>query len=186
MAPEELGPAPKTHEWAIPSTHRVLAWKRDLGDRRQGAIVVGRAGTAFVVTAEGRVCADHQQVLAGGQSLVAGSGRQDRHIAGLEVKRFSAFAAEANPGMAARDPEHFVSARVIVHVIVNAVAPGIAPAVARKQLFKYRRWIKVVREADRAAVKDERQFRIIRNDSVVFEAERIRLAAPDRVTKIPA
>ena len=117
---------------------------------------------------------------------MAGAGRQDRHIAGLEVKRFSAFAAEANPGMAARDPEHLVSARVIVHVIVNAVAPGIAPAVARNQLFKYRRWIKVVREADRAAVKDERQFRIVRNDSVVLEAERIRLAAPDRVTKIPA
>src|SRR6516225_3671679 len=158
MAPDELGPAPKTRERAITSVHRVLGWKCDLEDRREGAIVVGRAGAAFVVTAEGRVCADHQQVLAGGQSLVTGSGRQDRHIAGLEVKRFSVFAAEANPGIAARDPEHFVSARVIVHVTVNAVAPGIAPAVTRKQLFKYLRWIKVVREADRAAVEDERQF----------------------------
>jgi hypothetical protein len=102
MAPDELGPAPKTQR-TITSVHRVLAWKRDLEDRREGAIVVGRAGAAFVVTAEGRVCADYQQVLAGGQSLVAGSGRQDHHIAGLEVKRFTAFAAEANPGMAARD-----------------------------------------------------------------------------------
>src|SRR5262249_9067508 len=132
------------------------------------------------------MCAAPRQVLAGGESWVAGSRRQHHHIAGLEVKRFSPFGAEANLGMAARDPEHFVSARVIVHVIVNAVAPGIAPAVARKQLFEYRRWIKVVREADWAAGEDQRQFRIVGNDSVVFEAERIRLAAPDRVTKIPA
>jgi hypothetical protein len=50
MAPDELGPAPKTRERAITSVHRVLAWKCDLGDRREGAIVVGRAGAAFVVT----------------------------------------------------------------------------------------------------------------------------------------
>jgi len=75
---------------------------------------------------------------------------------------------------------------MIVCVIVNAVAPGIAPAVACKQLFKYRRRIKVVREPDRAAVKDERQFRIIRNDAVIFEAESIRLTAFNRVVKITA
>src|SRR5262245_37899594 len=155
VTPTSLRPAPKTRERAVMSVDRVLAWKRDLGDRRDGAIVVGRAGTAFVVPAEGRVCADHQQVLAGGESLVAGSCRQCHCITCLEVKRFSPFAAEASPGMAARDPEHFVRACVIVHVIVNAVAPGTAPAVARIQLFEYRRRITVVREADRAAVKDE-------------------------------
>src|SRR5262249_48750627 len=155
---------PQTRERTIRSVHRVLAWKCDLADRREGAIVVGRAGAAFVVTTGGRVCADHQQVLAGGQSLVAGSRRQDRHIAGLEVKRFSAFAAEATRGVAGGEPEHLGRGGVIVRVIVNAVAPGIAPAVARKKLFKYRRWIELVREADRAAVKDERQFWIVRND----------------------
>src|SRR5262249_18906283 len=157
-----------------------------LGSARGGGSGVGGAGAACGLTAEGRICAAPQQVLAGGESLVARSGRQHHHVAGLEVKRFSPFAAEANPGMAAHDPEHFVRARVIVHVIVNAVAPGIAPAVVRKQLFKYRRWIEVVREADRAAVEDEWQFGIVRNDSVVSEAERIRLAAPDGVTKVPA
>ena len=168
MAPDELGPAPKTHERTITSVHRVLAWKRDLGDRRQGAIVVGRAGAAFVVTAEGRVCADHQQVLAGGQSLVAGPGRQDRHIAGLEVKRFSAFAAEANPGMTARDTKNLVRLGVVMREVVNAVLPGIPPAVACEQLFEYRRRIEVVRESDRTSVEDERQFRIVRNDAVAF------------------
>jgi hypothetical protein len=110
MAPDELWPAPKTRERTITS----VAWKCGLGDRREGAIVVGRAGAAFVVTAEGRVCADHQQVLAGGQSPVAGPGRQDHHIAGFELKLFPAFAAQANPGMAVRNTEHLVSLRVIV------------------------------------------------------------------------
>src|SRR5256885_4307186 len=57
---DELCPAPKTRERAITSVNRVLAWKCDSADRREGAIVVGRAGAAFVVTAEGRVCADHE------------------------------------------------------------------------------------------------------------------------------
>src|SRR5262249_18109345 len=186
VTPTSLRPAPKTRERAITSVDRILAWKRDLGDRRQGAIVVRRARPAFVITAEGRIRAAHEQILAGGKPLVAGPGRQDHYIAGLEVEFPSAFAAEANPGMAARNTEHFVSPRVIMRVIVNAVAPGIAPAIACKQLFKHRRRVKILREADRAAVKEKRQRRIVRNCSVVLETERIRLAAPDRVTKIAA
>src|SRR5215471_14918740 len=186
VTPTSLSPAPKTRERAVMSVDRILAWKRDLGDRRQGAIVVRRAGPAFVITAEGRIRADHEQILAGGKPLVTGPGRQDHYVAGLEVKFPSAFAAEANPGMAARNTEHFVSPRVIVRVIVNAVAPGIAPAIACKQLFKYRRRIEILRKADRAAVNDEGQFRIIRNYAVVLETERIRLAVLDRATKIAA
>src|SRR5262249_23274752 len=149
VTPTSLSPAPKTRERAVMSVDRVLAWKRDLGDRRQGAIVVRLAGAALVITAEGRIRAGHEEILAGGTPLRAGPGRQDPHVAGLELNLFSAFAAEANPGMAARNTEHFVSPRVIVHVIVNAVAPGIAPAIACKQLFKYRRRIKILREVDR-------------------------------------
>src|SRR5262249_40106842 len=111
-APTSLRPAPKTRERAVMSIDRVLAWKRDLGDRRQGAIVVRRAGAAFVITADGWIRADHEQIFAGGKPLVAGPGRQDHYIAGLEVKFPSAFAAEADPGMAARNTEHFVSPRV--------------------------------------------------------------------------
>src|SRR5262249_9777066 len=129
-----LCPVPKTHERAIRSIDRILSWKRDLEDRCQGAIMLRGGGTAFVVTAGGRI---HQQILAGGEPLVARPGGQDHNIAGLGAKLFSAFTAEANPGMTARNPEHFVRSRVVVCVIVNAVAPGIAPAVAAKQLFKY-------------------------------------------------
>src|SRR5215471_12609210 len=174
MAPcnaDELWPAPKTRERTITSVHRIFSWKRDLEDRCQGAIMLRGGGTAFVVTAGGRIGADHQQILAGGEPLVARPGGQDHNIAGLEAKLFSAFTAEANPGMTAREAEYFVRSRVVVCVIVNAVAPRISPAVAAKQLFKYRRRIKVAREPDRAAVKDERQFRIIRDDADIFEAE---------------
>src|SRR5215467_10489637 len=97
VTPTSLSPAPKMRERAVTSVDRVLAWKRDLGDRRQGAIVVRCAGPAFVITAEGRIRADHEQILAGGKPLVAGPGRQDHHVAGLELKLFSAFATEANP-----------------------------------------------------------------------------------------
>src|SRR5262249_31470667 len=144
VTPTSLSPAPKMRERAVTSVDRVLAWKRDLGDRRQGAIVVRCAGPAFVITAEGRIRADHEQILAGGKPSVAGPGRQGHPVAGLELKLFSAFATEANPGMAARNTEHFVSPRVIVRVIVNAVAPGIAPAIACKQLFKHRRRVKIL------------------------------------------
>src|SRR5262249_44120986 len=179
-----LCPAPKTHERAIRSIDRILLWKRDLEDRCQGAIMLRGGGTAFVVTAGGRIGADHQQILAGGGPLVARPSGQDHNIAGLEAKLFSAFTAEANPGMTARDAEYFVRSRVVVCVIVNAAAPRISPAVAAKQLFKYRRRIKVGRERDRASVEDERQFRIVRNDAVAFEAESVRLAGLNRVTKI--
>src|SRR5262245_58144197 len=137
VTPTSLRPAPKMRERAVTSVDRVLAWKRDLGDRRQGTIVVRRARATLVITAEGRIRADHEQILAGGKPLVAGPGRQDHYIAGLEVSFPSRFPPEPNPAMAARTTRHYVSRELIVRVIVKPVAPGIPPPIPCKQLSEH-------------------------------------------------
>ena len=62
-----------------------------------------------------------------------GAGGQDRDVAGRDLEFLAAVAAEANPGVAARDAERFVHRRVIVQIIVDAVAPHIAPAIGAEQ-----------------------------------------------------
>jgi hypothetical protein len=42
------------------------------------------AARAFVVLAKGRVSADHQEILAGGQALMPCAGRQDGDVAGFQ------------------------------------------------------------------------------------------------------
>lgn len=83
----------------------------------------------LVIFSRGRVSADHQKVFRCSQSLVPGACRQDTDIAGDEEQRTAIFAAETNARASWRDTEHFMSARVIMHVIVNAIAPCIDPTV---------------------------------------------------------
>ena len=88
------------------------------------------AARAFVVLAKGRVSADHQEILAGGQALMPCAGRQDGDVAGFQLQGTPAASAELHLPFAAGDAEHFMDAGIVMHIVVNAIPPGVAPAVA--------------------------------------------------------
>ena len=70
-------------------------------------------------------------------------------------------AAETDPSFAAGDTEDFMGARMIVQIIVDAVAPRLSPAVTMEELFENGRGIIRFIQADRPAVIDQRELRIV-------------------------
>src|SRR5205085_3157498 len=102
-----------------------------------------------------------------GEALMARAGGKHGDVSGFELEYLSFVAAEAHPGLAARNAKRLVRGRVIVHIIVNAVAPRAAPTVALEQGLEYRRGIARFRQRHRAAIMNEGEFRIVRNGSVV-------------------
>src|SRR6185436_16235668 len=103
------------------------------GDER--LLVLGLAAAAEIELAGFRIGADHDEVGADPERLVAGAGRQDRDVAGREVDLLALVAAEADLGAAARDADPFVDHRVIMHIRVNPVAPAVAPAMTMEGFF---------------------------------------------------
>src|SRR3984893_19303047 len=95
------------------------------------------------------------------------SGGKHGDISGRELEYLSLVAAEAHPGLAARNPKRLVGARMIMDITVNAVAPRAAPAVARKQNLEYRRGVARLRQRHRRAIMYEGELRIVRHGSVV-------------------
>lgn len=65
-----------------------------------------------VSSAGGRTGTDYQQVVAGRQATMAGAGRQNDDIAGLDGEGAAAAAAELNAGVATGDSQHLVRTRV--------------------------------------------------------------------------
>src|SRR3974390_2665444 len=98
-------------------------------------VVLLGVGPTLVICAGARIGADHQKVLAGGKTLMAGASRKDHNVAGAEFKCATGVAAKPNFGAAARDPKHLVNARVIVQIVVDAIAPAVAPAVVLEQVL---------------------------------------------------
>ena len=92
--------------------------------------------------------------------LMAGAGGENNNIAGHDVDRLAAVAAEAYLGAPARDGHHLVDHRMILDVRINAVAPHLAPAVCRQR-------------SSRSALPD----RAIRSDRC--RRDKTRTAAPD-------
>jgi len=104
----------------------------------QGALAVLGQGHAFVVGSGSRIGPDDQELLACGNALMAGPGREDHDVPAPQRDNFAFVAAEPHPRVPACDAEHFVGTRMVVHIFVNAVAPGIPPIVGLEQLFQQR------------------------------------------------
>jgi hypothetical protein len=102
---------------------------------------------------------------------MAGSGRQDRDIARAQLDRAAMLAAEMDAGATARDPHHFMNARMIVKIVVNSVSPASRPAVAFKNIFEDSSRVKGSRQADGAPKDDKRPARMIGRLSVIPESE---------------
>src|SRR4029453_17427571 len=90
---------------------------------------------AFVVSLGRGIGPDDEEVLIGGQTLMAGPGRQDHDVTGLEREDPALVAAEARATLAARDAEHLMNPGMVMDVVVDAVAPGIATTVGLEQFF---------------------------------------------------
>ena len=103
------------------------------------------------------------------QTLMAGAGRQDDDVARHDFDLLAVLAAEAHRGAAAGDAHRLVDHRMIVHIGINAVAPHIAPAVGGEGFLDHVFRIGRAGEVDAAAVKHERQARIVRNAAIVGE-----------------
>jgi hypothetical protein len=54
---------------------------------------------------------------------MAGAGRQDDDVPAPQRDDLAFIATEAHPRVPARDTEHLMGTRMVVHVVVNAVAP---------------------------------------------------------------
>jgi hypothetical protein len=96
------------------------------------------------------------------------TGRDHDDVAGGDLDGQPVLPAEPHFGRAAGDAEHLVRARMVVVLRVDAVAPGIGPAIGGKQPLASGGT--VAGGGDRAAVDDNRQPRVVRNDAVIAEA----------------
>src|SRR5262245_22897689 len=70
-----------------------------------------------------------------------------------------------------------------MQVIVDAVAPGADPAVRLEQFFEHRRRVLRSRQADNAAVGNERELGIIRCFPVILKHQCARLARPNGASR---
>src|SRR5712664_1607398 len=74
---------------------------------------------------------------------------------------------------------------VIVHVVVDAVAPRVAPSVRLEQVLDHRRRVMTPIEMDRASIDDERPPRMVGNETVILEADVMRVPRPREVRGFP-
>src|SRR5882757_4596938 len=99
---------------------------------------------------------------------MARAGRHDGHVASLQREDPALFAAEPNAALAARDAEHLMDPRVIVHVIVDAVAPGVSPTVRFEQVFDHGRGVLAVIELHSFSIDDQRPSRMIWDETTII------------------
>ena len=95
------------------------------------------------------------------------AGRDHDDIAGAQLDRRAALAAEPHADGPGSDAEHLVRGAVIVMVRVDPVAPRRAPAVGGEQRFAVGG--RIGAGFERTAVDDQRQRRVVRHVPVIGE-----------------
>src|SRR5947209_7507602 len=83
-----------------------------------------RAGVAQIGALATGIGADHDEIGTGALVFVGNAGRDHDDVAGVQLYRCTALAAEPHANRSGRDPEHLVRGAVIMVVGVNPVAPG--------------------------------------------------------------
>jgi hypothetical protein len=133
-------------DWIL--TRRRPLWN---GLKRARTVFHGRA---LVVRTHRRVGANDEKVVGRRQALVARAGRQDDDIAALQREYPALPAAEADASLAARDAEHLMDPRVIVHIVVDAVAPDVSPSVRFEQVFNHGPRVVALIEVEGTSIDD--------------------------------
>ena len=75
--------SPEGQQGAGAAVNRVLARPCDLGNGLEGGLAILALG-AFVISALGRIGADHQEILTRREALMAGAGGQDCDVSGFD------------------------------------------------------------------------------------------------------
>src|SRR5215831_6268130 len=101
-----FGGVPALEQWSRSAMNRVAGGQRDRSYTRQGARVIGRAGTAHIRALSARVGADDEEVRAGSLILVGDAGRDHDDIAGAQFHCLSALATESHADPTGSDAEH--------------------------------------------------------------------------------
>src|SRR6266851_3953644 len=110
---------------------------------------------------------------------MSGSGGEDHDVAAVQLEYLAPIAPEPYAGVSARNAEHFMGARMVMHVIIDAVAPGVSPAIALEQFLECRCGIAGIGKPQGAAIMDERELRIVWNRPIIPEHGLVRLAFVD-------
>ncbi len=74
--------------------------------------------------------------------------RKYRNVTRLHVENTALGATKLKSSLAASDGKHLMGLRVIMDEVIYAVAPRSPPAIPGKEIFKDRRRIAVLRQAD--------------------------------------
>ena len=88
----------------------------------QNAVVFGIICPAFIVSARGRIGANHKKTFRT-HAFMPSAGGKDRDVARSELQCAPAGATEQDADFSARDAQHFMDARMVVHKVVNPCAP---------------------------------------------------------------
>jgi hypothetical protein len=111
----------------VGAEERVFLWHRNPPDGRDGLVVLLKASTAFVVRASRWVSADDQKVTARLETFMPNACWHNNHVASSDLYRFSFVSSQAHDCLTARDTQHFVNHRVVMHKIIDPIAPRLAP-----------------------------------------------------------
>src|SRR5207248_7783526 len=133
--------APDADQSAILAVDRISCGYRHMGYGSHCPCMLRLSTAAQVKGSFRRIGADHQQVCACGEALMAGAGRQNGNIAGAQFHDLAVIAAEADAGLTACDAENLMDLRMVVQIIIDAVSPRPAPAMAMEELLENSRRI---------------------------------------------
>lgn len=95
-----------------------------------------RCGAADVPPLTWWIRTNDQEIGAGFDSTVPGSGGQDGDISGPDGNLAAVLSAKHNAGMTLCEPEHLMCSRMIVVKIVDTIAPLGRPPVVPEHLFE--------------------------------------------------
>ena len=73
-----------------------------------------------------------------------------------------------------------------MHIVVDAVAPGVPPSVRFEQILDHGGRIVALVKIDRAPIDDQRPSRMVGDEAVVLEADRVGLSRPREIRSLPS
>jgi hypothetical protein len=165
------------------SVDRILAGHSDLWNGPQGAGTIFYS-RALVVGAGRRVGANDEEIIGRRQPLVTRARGQNSDVARFQREYPSCPAAEADAALTARNAEHLMDPRVIVHVVVDAIPPSVAPPVRFEQVLEHGRRIVPIIEFDGAPVDNQRPSGMVGDETVVLEADGVGFTCAGAIQRI--
>src|SRR3954463_11186737 len=130
-------------------------------------VTLVKAASALVVCAVGRISSNNEKCFARLETLVPNAGRNDNHIAGGYLYRFSFVASEPKRSRATGNAENLVDHRVVMYEVVDTVSPCPTPSMGVEYLLKDRSGVVRSAETHGLSIMQKRKFRVVRNVTVI-------------------